>query len=207
MLAGAPTKYGKRSINYGADKLIVKDGTTKFTLTAPYNITDPESRPRGARVDWDFKSLSAYFCADIKTMAGVHNGGVFAMYVTSGEPYSRFDKWDELDFEFLLRNPGSAWLNTWRDGLVVPGQEGYYPLEVNANAGFHRYCIDWSITAGVANWTADGVLLRTTNISGWKKPLQPIMSFWGESDHWTGFTTWPEVLSVEVKNVAYHIRV
>ena len=205
--AGLNTIARNRTLDYGANRMTVKDGITTFKLDHPDDTPFKGTHAGGTRVVYNWKSLSAYFCADIKVMSGIYPGAIFALYMISGQIESRVDKWNELDFEFVLFAPNMIWLNTWHEGLPLPGEDGFREIKDPINSGFHRYCIDWNLKAGIAKWIIDGVEFRSTKLTNWTKPLQPMMSFWGESSAWAGYTTWPRPLpSVQVKNIAYQIR-
>ena len=84
------------------------------------SLTDkgPLNHTAGARVEFDAMKAGKY-CLDLKVEAV--NGTIFAMYLTSGEPANYTERlkgqWDELDFEFLGRNPDKVWVRSGTRGF------------------------------------------------------------------------------------------
>lgn len=103
------------SIVYGAEA-VKGYGNGMYTIS----LTDkgPLNHTAGARVEFDAMKAGKY-CLDLKVEAV--NGTIFAMYLTSGEPANYTERlkgqWDELDFEFLGRNPDKVWVRSGTRGF------------------------------------------------------------------------------------------
>ena len=168
------------------------------------------------------KSFHGKFCAVPQSQ--MIPGTVLAMYASSGEPPEGVDRatveWDELDFEFLLEDgvsdDGNIWVNTFHDGKALSGlykSTGLASLKETTS----KFCISWSIgpnptsgeTVNQAVWTIDGTVMNTQDLTGWKKPMFPYVSYWssaGTEDagliSWMGEFT-PAVSVATLKDLEY----
>ena len=136
----------------------------------------PESNPEGARLEHITEATEGRYCASIQTQSV--SGNAFAMYLTSQEPLDRgSEKWDEIDFEFVGRDPTNVWTNLFHDGSDV-GQGQSIPLGFNPDQVQGRFCLKWKVGESV-EFSINNQTVRTASLAGWTKPLHAVVSFWG----------------------------
>ncbi|WP_425228649.1 family 16 glycosylhydrolase [Sphingomonas sp.] len=137
--------------------------------------------------------LRPYRCAEIRTYATLGYGTFEARLRTaagSGLNTAFFSYVngvaDELDFEFLGRNPQTVQLNYWQHGHG--GHESTPALGFDASAAFNNYAFVWGPES--ARWYVNGRLVREEH--GAAIPTTPanlFLSLWsgsGSSDAWLG---------------------
>lgn len=169
-------------IEFTADYGVENVSAVGDKLTINMNTQGGGSRLKGGQA-----AMHGKFCAVPEGQFA--SGSVLAMYVSSQEPVDRgSDKWDELDFEFMLENGtvdnGKVWINAFHDGQDLKGffqPTGLSKLRGSAS----NFCIAWSIgtapngkTINSAVWTVDDRVIFSRDLTGWTKPLMPYVSFW-----------------------------
>src|SRR6056297_3610597 len=126
-------------------------------------VADPEGgvrltiapAPDGA--DKDFvgaevqRSRRTHFGHYEVVMRAARGHGVISSFFTYTGPYFG-DPHEEIDFEFLGRDPTKVWLNRFYDGEKLPGQ--WIELGFDASEAPHLYAFDWLPDRIV--WYADG---------------------------------------------------
>lgn len=137
--------------------------------------------------------LRAYRCAELRTYATLGYGTFEARMRTaagSGLNTAFFTYVngvaDELDFEFLGRNPANVQLNYWQKGK---GRHESTPaLGFDASAAFNDYAIVWGPES--ARWYINGRMVREERGPGLPTtPANLFLSLWNGSkviDDWLG---------------------
>ncbi len=113
-------------------------------------------------------------------------GLISAFYVYTGEHFG--DTHEEIDFEFLARNPDQVFLNRWVDGEPLP-REVHHELGFVASERPRVYAFDWQEDAVV--WYADGEeIYRVDQEDGIPRPPAKIyFDIWAGADRdarWSG---------------------
>jgi endo-1,3-1,4-beta-glycanase ExoK len=121
----------------------------------------------------------------VLTASGAY-GAVTSFFVYTGEYWD--DPHDEIDFEFVARNPREVYLNYFRNGKNDPLS---VPLWFDTSRGDHLYAFEWSPDS--IRWYVDGVKIReVTNASAPGIPIttgRVVANLWagtGPSTGWTG---------------------
>lgn len=137
--------------------------------------------------------LRPYRCAELRTHATLGYGTYEARMRTaagSGLNTAFFSYVngvaDEIDFEFLGRNPQGVQLNYWQRGKG--GHESVPALGFDASAGFNTYAFVWA--PGSARWFVNGRLVREEHGAGLPTtPANLFLTLWNGSkviDGWLG---------------------
>ena len=92
----------------------------------------------------------------MRTAAGSGLNTNFFTYI--GPAVTPGERWDEIDFEFLGKNPRTVQLNYYVDGKG--GHEKIVNLGFDASEGFHNYSFVWSPLK--IKWYVDGKLVHET---------------------------------------------
>lgn len=149
------------------------------------------------RLTQEKNSLRAYRCGEIRTQAalgyGVYEARIrtaagsglnSAMFTYSGPPLTKVH--DEIDFEFLGRDPSRVQLNYYVNGQ---GRHEQSPsLGIDASRTFNNYAFEWR--PGSLRWFVNGRVVR--GLRGQNLPRTPgqfFFSLWGgtaEVGDWLG---------------------
>lgn len=181
----ADDRTGGKSMNdtgFSARNISIEDGEMSLTLTgAPY-------RDRG-NTGASYKSQDLYhygrFDAVMKAARGA--GVVSAFYTYTGPVFG--SPHDEIDFEFLGRDPRMLHLNYFVGGEAKLKRTVELPFD--ASEDFHLYTIEWRPDEIV--WSIDGEELLRVNGDPAEMPQHPgkiITEIWAAK----GLKTWAGVL-------------
>ena len=115
------------------------------------------------------------------------------------------DPHDEIDFEFLGRDPHMVSLNYFSNGVAAGTVE--IPLPYDASASFHLYAFEWSPAS--IKWYIDGTLVHTE--TGRKVPIpsapsRVIFNLWSGSEklhEWHGKPTFDDGSSAAYKCISF----
>jgi hypothetical protein len=130
-----------------------------------------------------------YGLYEVNMKCGVGSGtvsGSFFMF--------NWDPWDEIDIEFLGKDPTLVQFNHYTNG--VGGHERIHNLGFDASQDFHTYAFEW--LPGVINYYIDGDLVHTTTDNVPTNPGQIMMNTWPgnvRTKKWLG-TFNPDILPV-----------
>jgi endo-1,3-1,4-beta-glycanase ExoK len=187
-----------QSCEWRKDAFSADDGNLKMTLSDKGG----KVRPLGcAEIHTVDPSGYGVYEARMKTAAGSGLNTAFFTYIgpPTGSPQH-----DEIDFEFLGKDPHTVQLNYLTDGKG--GHEKIIDLGFDASAGFHDYTIDWK--PGKIRWLVDGKKVYETS-PGDDLPVNPgriYLSLWSGSDKtndWLGPFTYTAPVSAEVSWVKF----
>lgn len=161
----ADDRVGGKRINdtgYSADNISIDDGVMSLRLD------DEPYRDRG-HTGASFKSdaLYSYGRYDAVLKAAKGSGVVTGFYTYTGPAYG--DPHDEIDFEFLGRNPRLLHLNYFVSGEAKLKRTVELPFD--ASEGFHLYTFEWRANQIV--WSVDGEELFRVNGSPEGLPRHP----------------------------------
>ena len=147
--------------------------------------------------------LSGYgvYSARIRSAAGSGLNTAFFTYVGPGNDSPSHD---EIDFEFLGKNPHSVQLNYYIQGK--PQDEVLIPLAFDASKAFHNYTFVWQRKR--IRWYIDGKLVHETK-KGVPMPTHPgriYASLWAgskEFNNWLGPFNYTKPVSAEFMWIKY----
>ena len=117
-------------------------------------------------------------------MRAARGPGLNSAFFTYTGPH-RGDPHDEIDFEFLGREPTKVWLNYYVDGEAQ--KDGPVDLGFDASAAAHHYAFTW--TEDNIRWYADGRLIgeiEANDAPPPKTPAEIYLSLWVGSPQWLG---------------------
>jgi len=187
-----------QSCEFRADAVQVSDGSMRLTLSGRGGNVRPVGCPEihtRARLGYGI------YAARLRTAAG---SGLDTTFFTYIGPPSGVPVWDEIDFEFLGKDPHFVTI-----GYRVNGQE-HGPKNVqlgfDASKAFHDYTIEW--TPESICWYVDGKIIAKSHDEK-KIPSTPGMLFfslWSGSsleDAWMGPFTYKEPITAEVQSVSF----
>lgn len=187
-----------QSCEWRADALSASGENLKFTVSNKGG----KIRPIGCG---EIRTKTAYsygtYEARIKTVAGTGLNTAFFTYV--GYPSKTIH--DEIDFEFLGKEPTMVELNYWVDGKPDPSKTKI-KLGFDASKGFHDYKFVWTPTK--ISWFVDGKLVHETK-DGAVMPTHPqnlFMSLWTSSksiSQWMGTFAYKSPVSAEFEWVKF----
>lgn len=127
---------------------------------------------------------------EVVMTASSGHGAVSSFFTYTGQYWG--DPHDEIDFEFVARNPRAVYLNYFRNG-VSDGR--FVPLWFDITRGDHLYAFEWSPTS--IRWYADGIKIREVTTANAKAGIpktagRVVANHWagaGPATHWTGYPT------------------
>ena len=138
----------------------------------------------GSQVQWNDQTHFGRYEVVMQVAEG--SGVISSLYTYTGPWYG--DPHDEIDFEFLGRDPTKVWINRFADGQNLPGQ--WLDLGFDASAAPHTYAFDWqpdSIT-----WYVDGREFYKITAPDYAIPQTPgkiFIDIWaGAEPGWVGDT-------------------
>jgi endo-1,3-1,4-beta-glycanase ExoK len=140
--------------------------------------------------------------ARLRSAAGSGLNTAFFTYV--GPPVG-VPEHDEIDFEFIGKQPDTVDITVWTKGKSS-GAAVRVPLGFDASKDFHDYALEWTPTA--VRWYADGKLIHETP-EGAPIPRNPggiYFSLWSGSkieDDWMGPFTYTEPVTAQVEWVRF----
>ena len=137
-------------------------------------------------------------------MRSAAGSGLNTAFFTYIGPPNGVPNHDEIDFEFLGKNPKTVQLNYYVDGKPI--DPAIIPLGFDASAEFHTYSFVWEPEK--IRWYIDGKLVHETK-SGGPLPSHPggiYLSLWSGSkivDEWLGPFQYTKPVSAEYAWVKY----
>ena len=187
-----------QSCEYRADAIHISDGSMRLTLSDRGGHVRPIGCPEirtNARLGYGI------FAARLRTAAGAGLNTAFFTYIG---PPNGVPIWDEIDFEFLGKDPRSVSISYRVNGQVHG--PGNVRLGFDTSTAFHDYTIEW--TPERICWFADGKMVARSR-EGDKIPNTPgrlFFSLWSGSsleDNWMGRFTYKEPVTAEVKAASF----
>ena len=139
--------------------------------------------------------------ARLRTAAGSGLNTAFFTYI--GPPLG-VKEHDEIDFEFLGKDPTTVELNYWVGGQQNPSH--VHQLGFDASQNFHDYAFEWR--ADSIKWFVDGRLVHTTP-AGARIPRNPgklFFSLWAGSeieDSWLGHFNYTTPVTAQVVSTSF----
>ncbi len=185
-----------QSCEWQASALSVNEKNLQITISDKVGKTRPI-----ACGEIKTKQLYSYgvYEAKIKAAAGVGLNTAFFTY--AGYPSKTMH--DEIDFEFLGKDPSKVQVNYWKDGKQNPA---IIDLGFDASKDFHDYKFVWR--PAKISWFIDGKLVHETK-DGADIPSNPqnlFFSLWSSSktiDKWMGTFAYKAPVSAEFSNVKF----
>jgi endo-1,3-1,4-beta-glycanase ExoK len=124
--------------------------------TANLSLTDhPTSDRLFTCAELQTKDFFVYGTYEVRMRPAAGIGVVSAFFSFTGTPHAAGRPHDEIDFEFLGKDPGSVFLNYFVGG---PRHERTIRFEFDAAATMHNYAFQW--TPDAIRWFVDGRLVR-----------------------------------------------
>jgi endo-1,3-1,4-beta-glycanase ExoK len=187
-----------QSCEFRADGIRISDSGMRLTLSDRGGHVRPIGCPEihtRARLGYGI------YTARLRTAAGSGLNTAFFTYI--GPPNGVPD-WDEIDFEFLGKNPRSVSINYRVNGVEHGPRDIQFSFD--ASQAFHDYTIEW--TPERICWYADDKMIAKSP-DGDKIPSTPGMLFfslWSGSsveDAWMGPFTYKEPVTAEVQSASF----
>ncbi len=141
-----------QSCEWRADHVSARDGHLRLQLT---NHGGRKRALGCAEVQSRATSKYGRYEARMRAAAGSGLNTAFFTYVG---PPNGVAEHDEIDFEFLGKDPRSVQVTYWRKGKSSP--QKIVPLGFDASAGFHDYAFEWD--ADEIRWYVDGKQVHET---------------------------------------------
>ncbi|WP_059047190.1 beta-glucanase [Paenibacillus rubinfantis] len=149
--------------------------TMEFALTKNEN-----GKVQGA----EYKTLDTYHYGkyEVRMKAAKNTGIVSSFFIYTGPSFGT--PWDEIDIEFLGKDPTMIQLNYYTDGKG--GHEKLIDLGYDASQEFHNYAFEWKKDA--IHWYIDGKLVHTATDNLPVTPAKIMMNLWNGTgvDEWLG---------------------
>lgn len=169
------------------DKRLVLTHSDKGGSVRPYGCPEIQTKERMGYGRYEVRMRSA---------AGSGLNTAFFTYV--GPPVG-VPEHDEIDFEFLGKDPYTVEVTHWTNGQRHPAVK--IPLGFDSSKEFHNYTFDW--TPLEIRWYVDGKLVHRTpkNTAIPKNPGRIYLSLWSGTqieDSWMGPFTYTGPATAEV---------
>jgi endo-1,3-1,4-beta-glycanase ExoK len=157
-------------------------------------LTDEPSKDRQFTCgELQSNAYYGYGTYEVRAQAAAGKGLVSAFFSYTGPPHGR--PHDEIDFEFLGKEPGEVFLNYFVNGK---SHSQTVKLGFDATAAMHDYAFEWSPDA--VRWYADGRLIREVKASDGKAiPVTSqriYVSLWNrtgaDQEAWLGRFAYPD---------------
>lgn len=164
-----------------ADNISQADGTVTLTL----DTTDRDGKEyTGAEIQSN--DVYGYGRYEV-TMQASGEAGVNSNFFTYTGPYFG-NAWNEIDFEFLGKDPTKVWVNYHSAEGHYDGQ--WIDLGFDASTSMHDYAFVWEPNS--IQWYVDGVLIHEVVNPGLAVPDTSgkiYMNIWAGSEEWLGTPT------------------
>lgn len=152
------------------DNIVFEDGVMKMSIDIDNEAGEDDPNYSGAEYRTsDFYHYGLYEVS----MKPIENDGVVSSFFTYTGP-SDDNPWDEIDIEFLGKDPTSIQFNYYTNGI---GEHEYvYELGFDASEEFHTYAFEWLPDSII--WYVDGeeVYKATEDVPVTKSKL--MMNVW-----------------------------
>lgn len=160
---------------WAADNINFSDNTMQLSLI--HNDTGGVSCS-------EYKTLDTYHYGkyEVRMKAAKNTGIVSSFFVYTGPSFGT--PWDEIDIEFLGKDPTKVQLNYFTNG--IGGNEVLIDLGYDASEEFHNYAFEWKKDA--IHWYIDGKLVHTATENLPVTPAKIMMNLWNGVgvDEWLG---------------------
>ena len=143
-------------------------------------LTNKESGVEGA--EYKTRDTYHYGTYQVRMKAAKNTGIVSSFFVYTGPSFGT--PWDEVDIEFLGKDPTKVQLNYYTNG--VGGHEKLVDLGYDASEEFHTYAFEWKPDA--IRWFVDDKLVHTATDNLPVTPAKIMMNLWNGTgvDGWLG---------------------
>lgn len=152
-------------------------------------------------------------CGEVQTHARFHYGrfearmraavgsGLNSAFFTYIGPPMNVPEHDEIDFEFLGKNPRTVEVVHWTNG--VRGTPKIVDLGFDASTEYHNYAFEWR-PDGI-KWFVDDKLVHETKPGDQipKNPGKIFFSLWSGSPEWMGPFTYDQPVHADIVWVKY----
>jgi endo-1,3-1,4-beta-glycanase ExoK len=188
-----------QSCEWRKDAVSAADGHLKMTLSDRGGKIRPIGCPEMHTV-----TPTGYGIYETRMKTAAGSGLNTNMFTYIGPPTGGRQH-DEIDFEFLGKDPHTVQLNYWTAGKG--GHEYIDQLGFDAAAAFHDYSFDWE--KDKIAWYVDGKKVHETAAGATDLPVTPqriYVSLWSGSaieDSWLGLFTYSKPVTAEVEWVKF----
>ncbi len=175
-------------------------GTSEGLSLTVTKKSEPSLRP------WNGGEISSYdtygYGRYETIMKPALGSGLVSGFFTYTGPYFGTDH-DEIDFEFLGKNPRQVELNMWRDQVSYASK--VIDLPFDATADFHLYAFEWRPDEVV--WYIDGIRVHRVSKEDFSIPVTPgkiYLNIWtGTLRSWHGPASFRSGVSADYACVSY----
>ncbi|KAF9434934.1 hypothetical protein BGZ76_007179 [Entomortierella beljakovae] len=159
--------------DYNADSVAVEDSKLKITMKLD-SVLNSYGRPQGLGSVVSTTRFMQYGKVTARIKTGSSSPGVVSAFIMRNEAPG-----DEIDFEFVGRNPSEAQTNFYyKTPPDMPTESidynntGKILLGANSALDFHDYGIEWM--PEYINWSVDGKVIRSVFKNQTKDDVDPI---------------------------------
>ncbi len=187
-----------QSCEWRPDALRISSGDMRLTLSDRGGKIRPIGCP-----EIHTKTRLSYGLYETRMRSAAGSGLNTAFFTYIGPP-NGVPEWDEIDFEFLGRDPHTVSINHYTNGK--PYDTKVVQLGFDASQGFHNYAFDWQ--PDKIRWYVDGKQVAETP-AGSPIPSHPgnmFFSLWSGSDvenSWMGPFSYTAPVTADVMWAAY----
>jgi endo-1,3-1,4-beta-glycanase ExoK len=187
-----------QACEWRADALSFDQGNLLLTLSDKGGKLRPYSCPE---IQTNAKHGYGLYEARLRTAAGSGLNTAFFTYI--GPPFG-VPQHDEIDFEFLGKDPRTVQVNYWVNGKSRDGK--IIPLGFDASKEFHDYAIEWAPQK--IRWYVDGQIVHTTPDDAVlpRNPGKLFFSLWVGSkinENWLGPFHYTAPITAEIARAAF----
>ncbi|KAG0362956.1 hypothetical protein BGZ54_008420 [Gamsiella multidivaricata] len=168
-----PESLTSRAIDYNADSVAVQDSKLKIAMKLD-SVPNSYGRPQGLGSVVSTTRFMQYGKVAARIKTGSSSPGVVSAFIIRNE-----DPGDEIDFEFVGRDPSEAQTNFYyrtppdmNTTLIDYSNSGKEPLGVNTVLDFHDYEIEWMPDYLI--WRVDGKVIRSIFKNQTKNDFDPV---------------------------------
>lgn len=187
------TNGSHQSCEWRKDAISVSGNDLQFTLSNKGG----QIRKYGCG-EMHTNALSSYGLYETRMRSAAGSGLNTAFFTYVGPPTGT-PQWDEIDFEFLGKDPHTVQLNYYTNGKPLDGT--IIQLGFDAAREFHNYSFDWE--PNKITWYVDGKAVHETP-AGANLPSHPgriYLSLWSGSD---SEDTWLGHFDYKLPTIAYY---
>ena len=181
-------------------------GNLKVADGIALSLTDEPTKDRPFTcAELQSNAWYGYGTYEVRMRAAAGPGLVSAFFTYTGPPHGR--PHDEIDFEFLGKAPGEAFVSYFASGRV---NSETAVLGFDSSTAIHNYAFEWSPDA--IRWFADGRLIREAKASETNKlPVEKqkiYVSIWNgigwDQEAWLGRFKYPgNPLTATIEYIAF----
>ena len=187
-----------QSCEWRAENVATEDNKLLLTLSD----NGGKVRPIGcAEIHTTDRLGYGLYQARLRTAAGSGLNTAFFTYI--GPPHG-VPEWDEIDFEFLGKDPSKVEVNHYAQGKLIKGK--VVDLGFDSSREFHDYAFDW--TKDTIIWLVDGKEVYKTppGVSIPRNPGYLFLSLWSGSaveDAWMGPFSYSKPVTAEIASARF----